>query len=227
MELYGSTATFVFAYQGQSIFFEIMREMKQPTHFKKAISVANTIMIGVYLTIISLCYFYKGDTLTDFLPDSMTNPTLRKIVGGLVAYNLFSAYLLTNVPLALAWHQRLIPSTARDFTGLKAKVHWFFLTFSILIFSFLVANAIPFFGSFQGIIGATLGAPILFGWPPLFYILAVRKRGGTIPLFDKVVCAIFICVLFPMCFGCGIYSSLHSMVEQWAHNSAPFSCDPA
>jgi hypothetical protein len=138
MDLYGSTATFVFAFQGQSIFFEIMREMKVPTNFKKAVTVATTMMIGVYLATISLCYYFKGDTVAPFLPASMANPTLRKIVGGLVAFNLYSAYLLTNVPLALAWHQRLAPATARDFTGFKAKVHWFLLTSAILIFSFLV-----------------------------------------------------------------------------------------
>ena len=34
---YGSTASFIFAYQGQSIFLEVMREMKKPEEFPKTV----------------------------------------------------------------------------------------------------------------------------------------------------------------------------------------------
>ena len=66
---YGSTASFIFAYQGQSIFLEVMREMKKPEAFPKTVGVANITMMLVYLTITMICYHYKGDTLPPFLPD--------------------------------------------------------------------------------------------------------------------------------------------------------------
>ena len=106
-------------------------------------------------------------------------------MGGLVAFNVFTSYLLTNVPLALALHERIAPETSRDFTSLRSRVHWLLLTSALLAFSFVVANAIPFFGAFQGMIGSALGAPIVFGWPPLFFLMACKKY---------VAMVLFVCV---------------------------------
>lgn len=223
---YGSTASFIFAYQGQSIFFEIMREMREPSQFWISVSSANLFMMVVYITIVCLCYHYKGDHLSDFLPANVVNPHIRQAVGALVAFNLFSSYLLTNVPLALAWHERLAPETARDFESFRGRLHWFALTGGILTFAFIVANAIPFFGSFQSIIGAALGAPILFGWPPFFFLQASRRYGAPVTNLDWCMCNLFIYVIMPACFAIGLYSALKGLWDEWANNSAPFSCNP-
>lgn len=149
--------------------------MKDSRQFPLSMTVATFIMMLVYMTIVTLAYLAKGDSLPGFAPDAVTNPHFRQIVGGLVAFNVFTSYLLTNVPLALAVHQRIAPQTARDFTSFRARVHWFLLTSTLLLFSFIVANAIPFFSAFQGMIGSALGAPIMFGWPPLFFLMASKK----------------------------------------------------
>jgi len=227
VDVYGSTASFIFAYQGQSVFLEVMREMKDGRQFPRAVTLATGIMMTVYLIIITLCYLSKGVSMPDFAPDAVTNPHFQKIVGGLVAFNLFSSYLLTNVPLALALHSVLFPATALDFTGFRGRVHWFLITGALLGFSFVVANAIPFFGSFQGIIGAALGAPILFGWPPAFFLLASKKYGVPVSWFDAVLCRVFIYIVFPVCFSLGLYSAVRSLVLSWGDNGAPFDCYPA
>lgn len=224
--VYGSTASFIFAYQGQSIFLEVMREMKKPQEFPKTVGIANVTMMLVYLTITVICYHYKGDTLPPFLPDAIETRWIRVVVGSLVAFNLYSSYLLTNVPLAIAWHERIWPETARDYSSAKAKFHWFIITTGLLLFSFAVANSIPFFGAFQGMIGSALGAPILFGWPALFFVLASKKFHVRIGWFDQGMCALFLGVLLPSCFGIGFYSSFMSLLDGWKNNSPPFSCDP-
>ena len=56
-------------------------------------------------------------------------------------------------------------------------------------------------------IGSALGAPILFGWPALFFVLASKKFHVRIGWFDQVMCALFLGVLLPSCFGIGFYSS--------------------
>jgi amino acid permease len=152
-----------------------MREMKDSRQFPLAMTVATIIMMLVYISIVTLAYLAKGDSLPSFAPDAVTNPHFRQIVGALVAFNVFTSYLLTNVPLAMALHERIAPETSRDFTSMRARVHWLLLTSALLAFSFVVANAIPFFGAFQGMIGSALGAPIVFGWPPLFFLMACKK----------------------------------------------------
>jgi len=66
-----------------------------------------------------------------------------------VAFNLFSAYLLTNVPLAIAWQERFFGTSPLSDHSFKSRFHWFILTGGILVFSYLTANAIPFFAAFQ------------------------------------------------------------------------------
>ena len=46
---FGPMASFVFAYQGHSMFLEIMREMEVPAHFPKAVYAANLSMFCLYL----------------------------------------------------------------------------------------------------------------------------------------------------------------------------------
>lgn len=142
VEVYGSTASFIFAYQGQSVFLEIMREMKNPQEFPKAVSAATGVMMFTYLLIITLSYLAKGEDIPDFAPDAVTDPIFRRVVGVLVAFNLFSSYLLTNVPLALAIHEAVAPGTAREFSGWKGRVHWFMITGILLGFSFIVAKCV-------------------------------------------------------------------------------------
>eukprot|EP00038_Savillea_parva_P024879 m.45379 g.45379 ORF g.45379 m.45379 type:complete len:481 (-) comp6644_c0_seq1:38-1480(-) len=225
--VYGSTASFIFAYQGQSVFLEIMREMKNSGHFPRAVATATAIMMTVYLIIITLSYLAKGQDMPDFAPDAATNRMFRRIIGGLVAFNLFSSYLLTNVPLALAIHEAVDPDTCRDFNGWRGRIVWFIITGLLLAFSYVVANAIPFFGSFQGIIGSALGAPILFGWPPAFFLLASRKYGAKMSWRDAILCRIFIFIIFPVCFCLGLYSSVRSLILTWDKSGMPFDCHPA
>ena len=49
LQVYGRTSSIVFAFQGQSIYFEIMREMQDSRHFGKAVTVANGLMGSIYL----------------------------------------------------------------------------------------------------------------------------------------------------------------------------------
>ena len=41
---YGSVASFVFAYQGQSMFLEIMKEMRTPAEFGRSVVVSTTLL---------------------------------------------------------------------------------------------------------------------------------------------------------------------------------------
>jgi len=49
LQMYGSFAALIFAYQGQSMFCEIMREMKDSRQFPRAVGVGNGCMMAVYL----------------------------------------------------------------------------------------------------------------------------------------------------------------------------------
>ena len=53
LEMYGQFARIIFAYQGQSMFCEIMREMRDSREFPKAVTVGNGVMMLVYIVVSS------------------------------------------------------------------------------------------------------------------------------------------------------------------------------
>ena len=161
---------------------------------------------------------FLGDSATGFMPDMLENPVLKKIVGLLLAYvtsfiyhhslanNYYSniyfdrilhhryhiivSYLLTNQPL-VCQILRLMGYEKNPTSTVDRKV-WGMIQISLLLFSYLVANIIPFFSSLQGIIGSALAAPIMFGWPPLFFLCCVRMKNHKLERSDLILCTSYL-----------------------------------
>ena len=79
------------------------------------------------------------------------------------------------------------------------------------------------FSAIQGLIGSLCGSPILFGFPAAFYILACRLNKKKISTFDKVTCALFLCVLCPLFFLCGTIDSIMQIGDAVKDAGTPFS----
>jgi vesicular inhibitory amino acid transporter len=123
-------------------------------------------------------------------------------------------------------------------SGVGTALGHLLLTVGLLGFAFLVANAVPFFSDFQNIIGSALGAPILFGWPPLLYLAAERKNGDPgsmlysrgdpnlerVPLATKLICWLSLYVMLPMCFVLGLVSAIQMLIVDWETFGKPFDC---
>jgi len=135
----------------------------------------------------------------------------------------------TSTPIA--------PSLSATSSAGSSVLH-FILSVLLLAFAFLVANAVPFFSDFQNIIGSALGAPILFGWPPLLYLASERKNGDPgsmlyangdpnlerVPLGTKLLCWLSLYVMLPMCFILGLVSAMSTLVADWETFGKPFDC---
>eukprot|EP00041_Stephanoeca_diplocostata_P019864 m.432789 g.432789 ORF g.432789 m.432789 type:complete len:457 (-) comp21414_c1_seq6:171-1541(-) len=230
LQIYGSTAQYIFAYQGQSVFFEVMREMKTPKKFPHSVGAANFIMMLVYSLISGLSYYFKGDyldTQSGFLPNSVTNRTIKIIVGCLVTFNLISAYLLTNIPLAIAFHDIWDFENSRDHTSWKGRLQWLVINACILTFGFVMTNLVPNFKAFQSIIGSAFGAPIMFGWPALFMVAAHLRFKRQLGVLHAAGCACFLVIFLPSCMGLGLTNAIKSLLDSWndSHGS-PFMCNP-
>eukprot|EP00005_Dracoamoeba_jomungandri_P010131 CAMPEP_0174267232 /NCGR_PEP_ID=MMETSP0439-20130205/32927_1 /TAXON_ID=0 /ORGANISM="Stereomyxa ramosa, Strain Chinc5" /LENGTH=412 /DNA_ID=CAMNT_0015354619 /DNA_START=233 /DNA_END=1471 /DNA_ORIENTATION=+ len=235
---YGSISSFIFAYQGQSMFLEIMYEMRRPQRFGISVSVANSIMFFAYSATAAVAYYVEGDGVSSFLPGSLKKGVIRTIVGELLTFHVIVAYLLTGQPLCDKIHRWLYPlATGTKFpdpyydkieffsmTNLKGRLLWLFITVFFLLFAYLVANVVPFFADFQNIIGAGMGAPVMFGWPALFYLVAMRKHGQKIAILDLLVCCFFLAILTPFAMGVGLTSAFKSLVNDWAEFGLPFTC---
>jgi len=229
LQVYGRTSTIVFAFQGQSIYYEIMREMKDSRDFSKAVTVANSFMGGIYLitclivTIFSHKYLH---TVPDFLPNAIpvTDTISRTVVGLLLSYHVTISYILNNQPLSNALHAMTSPETLLDYDTWKGRIIWCSITTTLLIFSILVANTIPFFSTFQSLVGSLMGAPLMFGWPAYFYWKSSWNQDGYMKRMDVFLCLLFLFVFLPLCTVLGTVSAIQALLNDWSTSGLPFQC---
>jgi len=199
--------------------------MKSSVHFPTAVVVSNTLMGGVYLATCIIVVAFQGRDVAEFLPDSIpeSHSTTRLVVGVLVAYHVLISYILMNQPLSNALHAMVSPSTLLD-RSKKGRLVWFGITFTLLLFSFWVANAIPFFSAFQALVGSLLGAPLMFGCPAFFYVGAHLDQGRPMPWWDWALCGLFLCVFLPLCTIAGSISAFESLLSNWSSSGGIFQC---
>jgi amino acid permease len=136
LHVYSALGSFVFAYQGQSVMMEIMREMKTPAEFPKALFAANGLMMLVYTSVTAVGYGTYGDAVAGFLPATLPPGALRSAVGVMLAFHTAVSYMLTAQPLHRNVHIWLFPRTADAVRGREAAVHWAGITLSFLLLAF-------------------------------------------------------------------------------------------
>ena len=212
-------SSFVFAYQGHSVFLEIMREMKEPRTFTKSIYSAYTLMILVYLCTSALGYLAFGRDVAGFLPDSMQNGTAKSLVGLLLTLHTGVAYMVTAQPLHRAIHGFFFPQTVLEPSSIqqpRAAIHWLCISTAQMTISILLATAVPFFAELQSLLGALTGAPMIFGAPALFYVRGRWLHGLPIKTVDIILCGVFLCVLTPLFTIAGTATSVYGIVQEWA-----------
>lgn len=229
LQVYGRTSTMVFAFQGQSIYFEIMREMKDSRDFGKAVTYANSFMGVVYLVtcvIVTAFSFKFLRSVPEFLPNAIPadNVVMRSIVGTLLSYHVTMSYILTNQPLSNALHAMISPETLLDYDTYRGRLIWCVITTTLLSFSVVIANTIPFFSTFQALVGSLMGAPLMFGLPAYFYWRASWDHDKTMERFDIALCLIFLFVFLPVCTVCGTVSAVQQLIDDWATSGLPFQC---
>mmetsp|Transcript_21518 Transcript_21518/g.43205 ORF Transcript_21518/g.43205 Transcript_21518/m.43205 type:complete len:439 (-) Transcript_21518:63-1379(-) len=218
LEAYNPISSFIFAYQGQSIFLEIMAEMRDPKEWPKSVFLSHFLMASCYGATAVIGYYYKGNDVPAFLPDGLKNGAGKTVVNLLVAYHVLVAYIINNVPLVAMLKRRYMSGAD---TPLQKH---FGLSMVLLLSSYLMTNLIPFFEDMVSIIGAMCGAPLMLGLPPMFYYYSLRERGLKMGTFDRVICSLLFFVIFPFTFASGMVAAFKSLVDNWRENGPPFTC---
>ena len=234
-------SSIVFAFQGQSIFMELMSEMKNPEQFSKTTSLSYLIMGFVYTAVVTISYGVEGENVTDFLPNVVDGPSAAKTtIGVLVVFHLVVSYVIAIQPFHTWLHNNIFPSTFNS-SSTKGKLHWLLITSTYLAFAWAVGNLIPFFSDVQGLLGALLGAPIAFMWPSLYYLLTSKKQNQnqdekeeeelswkdtfkSIGIFNSSISIIFICICTPLFVIFGTYGAMQAIIHDIGISGIPFQC---
>ena len=219
-----SSCSQVFAYQGHSMFLEVQSEMIDGRRFPTACRVAYSFITMVYTLTTTVAYGMQGDAVAPFLPDSLTDGALKRVVGACLAFHILVAYVVTAQPLTAFLYSKAFRATPLHPTTPAVRLRWLLVTSGYLAWSVLCSNAVPFFGDLQELIGGFNGAPIIFGWPALFYLGAARQRGRAVSRLDRVLCSISLFIVLPVFTVLGTASALFTIIEDVGQTSAPFQC---
>ena len=222
-------SAFVFAFKS-SIFMELLAEMKVPKQFPRSLTFSFGLMSCTYMFVVVVAYGYKGSSVPGFLPDILSEGPAKIAADVLLLLHIIIAYVVVSQPLHVWFHSKIFPKTLYQDT-FSGQLHWFLICFGFVAFSWLIANLIPFFAEVQSLIGSLFGAPIMFGWPALFYVLSCRQGVNSwketishMGWMRAVLCGLFLFVFLPLFLILGTGGAIWSIVESIQDSPSPFSC---
>uniref|UniRef100_A0A7S2RS39 Amino acid transporter transmembrane domain-containing protein n=1 Tax=Mucochytrium quahogii TaxID=96639 RepID=A0A7S2RS39_9STRA len=228
VELFNGISKILFSYLGCYVYLEMMAEMKKPKDFPKTFSISAPFQFCIYFIVGVVGYLYDGSLASNMILNAI-NPhtdgaTLRASAIFLFLH-LMVSYLIISTLLTRSLHMKIHPSTVLD-QGMKGKVVWACMSIGLILFSYLIANAIPMFDKIVSLAGA-LQAPIIgFLAPPLFLLFARKTAGIRTPLHELVG------LYFTMAFAVimvtvGTAANVISIVDAMkAQGRTPFECKP-
>jgi hypothetical protein len=177
MTTFGSV---VFSFGGQSIYMEAMAEMQRPKDFRYALTFLGITALVVYTAFSLVCYFTYGPKVNpNILRELPRGGWMRETAAVMVAVHIAVSYVLTNQVICRAIHVRVSAGDV-DTGSMREKLQWFAITFSALLFSFMIANFLPYFPILMGVtvsVSAVTTTPLSLGVPAFFYLLSTKAHG--------------------------------------------------
>lgn len=173
MTLLGASTNVIYSFAGQWMYFELMDTMSNPQDFPKAFAIAGPFMLTTYLAVALLGYGF-GAGSSDLVGGMDRSIWLQVAAVGLFVHVLI-VYVIKSVVLAryihALWHPEEVESRSlSSYAGHGGAC------LAMLLFCFLVSNAIPFFSQLLGLIGGLCAGPISFLGPILFYLAARSQQ---------------------------------------------------
>ncbi|KAK3270589.1 hypothetical protein CYMTET_21018 [Cymbomonas tetramitiformis] len=211
----------VFAYSGQSIYPNLLAEMKRPEDFPKACYAAGPYMVFVYLASACTGYYYLGADAPFFLVDVLDCDWVRTASGVSLFVHMVISYAITSEVLTRAVQLKLSPHRNNG-TGWNARLEWFGISGSIALLAYCLANAVPFFDDFTHLSGSLQMPFICFLLPGGLYWTAAKRRGGLSAMERPAVIGLLVigAVLLPV----GLAGVSVSTWSDWNEFGWPFAC---
>ena len=106
------------------MFLEIQSEMIDGRRFPTACRVAYSFITMVYTLTTTVAYGMQGDAVAPFLPDSLTDGALKRVVGACLAFHILVAYVVTAQPLTAFLYSKAFRATPLHPTTPAVRLRW-------------------------------------------------------------------------------------------------------
>eukprot|EP00053_Salpingoeca_punica_P014620 m.133166 g.133166 ORF g.133166 m.133166 type:complete len:486 (-) comp16504_c1_seq1:393-1850(-) len=220
-EFASSLTSIVFAYQGQTIFPELISHMARPADFPRAVKVSTAFMTLVY-GIVSIVGYYLmgGDALfiTTYVDHYKGTASITSAGNCMLVIHLMAGYLINGNVMNHVVFAGIFRSSGGH---MERRLPWLCTTLITLSVSFLLSNAIPNVDSLIDILGATCGCALTFVFPPLF---ALRLIGPRLTRTMRFVHMGVLAIMLPF-IPLGTYVSFKELIDGLRDSpTTPFKC---
>ncbi|KAK0418287.1 hypothetical protein QR680_013477 [Steinernema hermaphroditum] len=209
--------TVVFAFEGVAVVLPIENQMEQPQHYISPNGVLNTsclVVLALYLTTGFFGYVAFGDAVKDTITLNMPNTVFYQTIK-----IMFVGCILVSYPL-----QFYVPMERVE-KWISRKIHpdrqtflLYFVRYSMVIFTCLLAELIPHLSLFISLVGAFAGTVLALVFPPVIELLCCYAKGG---LNWKIwLKNIFLLAFALLGFTTGTYASLVQIAEAFGKEDA-------
>jgi len=106
------------------MFLEVQSEMIDGRRFPTACRVAYSFITMVYTLTTTVAYGMQGDAVAPFLPDSLTDGALKRVVGACLAFHILVAYVVTAQPLTAFLYSKAFRATPLHPTTPAVRLRW-------------------------------------------------------------------------------------------------------
>lgn len=173
--VFGAATNIVYAYAGHWMYFEIMEEMSEPLDFPKIFYINGPAMVGMYLLVACVGYYFSGvHTPPDFIDSIHDKPASMFAVSTMLFIHVAFVYFVKSIVLSRFFHGLLAPAKVEE-KSCSAHLQYGAIALVMLVAGYVFANLIPFFDEMLGLIGGLLAGPISFLFPVLFFFGAMKK----------------------------------------------------
>ncbi|KAF5334265.1 hypothetical protein D9611_014576 [Ephemerocybe angulata] len=217
----------VFSYGSTPIYFGIVSEMKEPRKYARMMVVSIKFITVLYLVIGSVVYFYCGQYIAQPALGS-AGVVLKKVCYGIAIPGLLASLtIFVHVSGKNMFVRILAGSKHLQSNSITHWATWLGCTGAATIGGYIIASAIPIFGSLISLIGAIICPLVciipytLMWWHDHWRYVPVGERTGR-RVFVAVVNAVFFVVGVFLMAG-GTYGAVVDLVNTTAVNG-PWTC---
>lgn len=225
---YGSFSTFVFAWNGQKIYLEIMSEMRNSRDFKKSLYSSHPIILILYIVVVSISYAHQGRETPGYILDALDFTGTKSFANLMMFFYMQISFTLNMQILSRAIHRRWYPETVNIIKRSssmfwQAQSQWFMITSGITIATYLLSNLIPFFDDFVELVGSLLSPFLDFLFPCVFYLKTMKNASKKIEEYERVL--IYCVITFGVSVVIfGTIASFRDLVHHTEEYGYPFDC---
>ncbi|ODN80901.1 hypothetical protein L202_03028 [Cryptococcus amylolentus CBS 6039] len=224
-----AVSTVVFAYCGTPAFFNVISEMRQPKRYSTALYSAQGLCTAVYLTIGIVVYYYCGQYLSSPALGS-AGELIKKISYGIALPGLLVGCILyTHVGAKMIFVRVLRGS--EHLTG-NTFTHWAVWLGTVggsVALAFILAESIPFFSDFVGLVGAVFGTLLSLITPAYMWLFdnwAQRSTNKSLRYRSTFFLAVATFLIGVFIMITGTWAAVVSINDSYADGtvSGAFSC---